>query len=293
MVASQLAGTLAILAVVLSEVHPQEPARPVFRSELDVVRVDVSVTDRGRPVSGLLKTDFLVTDNGVPQQVDLVDTRRIPLSLLLVLDVSRSVSGPKLTHLRNGARAVLHALDGRDRTGLIAFSQEIRVRALLSSDLLRTQASLDSVRSGGGTALRDAVQLALALSPADNTRPLVVLFTDGEDTASWVSERGLLDSVRRRGVVIHIVHVEESGAETAYLDALAEAAGGRRWSVPAITELDGVFVQVLDEMRTRYVLAYTPRGVSRGGWHTLRVKLLNGGARVRARGTYYVADEPE
>jgi len=137
----------------------------------------------------------------------------------------------------------------------------------------------------GATALRDAVELALALQPHDRTRPLILIFTDGYDTTSWLTEDAVIDSARRVGVVIHAVRVESDR----FLERLAESSGGRTWSATSDRQLRELFTRALDEMRARYLLTYTPKGPTRAGWHELKVRLRNGRADITARPGYFVA----
>jgi hypothetical protein len=116
---------------------------------------------------------------------------------------------------------------------------------------------------------------------------LVLVFTDGHDTASWLTEAAVIDSARRIGVVVHAVRV----AGDPFLDRLAEAAGGRTWSATSDRQLRELFTRALDEMRALYLLPYPPGGVSRPGWHELKVKLNTGSADVTARPGYFVATD--
>jgi hypothetical protein len=143
---------------------------------------------------------------------------------------------------------------------------------------------LAAIAGSGATALRDAVHVALELRARDQTRPLLLVFTDGYDTASWLTEEAVIDSARRAGVVTHVVQVESDE----FLNQLVEASGGRAWSATSDRQLRELFTRALDEMRARYLLTYTPRGVSGTGWHELRVKLKNGRADITARPGYFV-----
>jgi len=139
----------------------------------------------------------------------------------------------------------------------------------------------------GATSLRDAVHLALQLQPHDRSRPLLLVFTDGHDTASWLTEDAAIDSAKRAGVVIHAVHVEPD----AFLDRLTETSGGHTCSATSDRQLRELFTRALDEMRARYLLTYTPRGVRQPGWHELKVKLKTGRGDVTARRGYFVTDK--
>src|SRR4029450_9361863 len=138
------------------------------------------------------------------------------------------------------------------------------------------------LEANGSTALRDAVHLAIQLDPRDRARSLLLVFSDGHDTVSWLTEDAVLDSVRRSGLVIHAVRLDQD----AFLDRLTQAAGGRAWSATSDRQLRELFTQALDEMRARYLLTYTPRGVDTAGWHAVKVSLKNRRGEVTARPGY-------
>jgi Ca-activated chloride channel homolog len=263
-------------------VHAQD--RPVFRSGVEVVELDVSVTRGGQPVSGLTAHDFELTDNRVPQVIDSVTLDQLPLSVLLALDTSQSVSGDRLRHLVDAGEGLIHALRRDDRAGLLAFSHAIDLAVPMTDDVNQVVQRLRTIEPTGSTALRDAVQIALDLRPRDRTRTLLLVFTDGQDTSSWLSASAVLDSARRAAIVVHVVRVQSD----AFLDQLAKATGGRTWSATSDRQLRELFTGALDEMRARYLVTYTPRGVSKPGWHELKVKLTGGGADVTARPGYFV-----
>ena len=258
---------------------------PVFRSGIEVVELDVSVMRGGQPVQGLTAPDFVLTDNGVVQQLRSVTLDRLPLSVTMVLDTSESVAGDRLAHLVQAGEGLAAVLRTDDRAALITFSNIVELRVPMSGDMGAIRAALEEIRGTGATALRDAVHLALELQPHDRTRPLVLVFTDGRDTASWLTEDAVIDSARRIGVVVHAVRVESDR----FLDRLVEAAGGRTWSATSDRQLRELFTRALEEMRARYLLTYTPSGVRTAGWHELKVRLKNGRAEVTARPGYFVS----
>ncbi len=108
---------------------------PAFSSKVEAVRVDVLVTDNGQPVLGLGPADFEILDNGVPQQVDLVSFEQIPLNVILALDMSDSVAGERLDHLRGAGGGVLAALKKDDQAALVTFSHAVQLGAGLTSDV--------------------------------------------------------------------------------------------------------------------------------------------------------------
>ena len=281
---TRLAVFLALLGWSVVAADQEQAQPPVFHSGVEVVELDVSVMRSGQPVVGLTARDFSVSDDGKPQEIESVTLDTLPLSVLLALDTSGSVSGDRLRHLLEAGDGLTRALRPDDRAALITFSHGIDLAVPLTTDLNAVRQTLYRIHPGGSTALRDAVQVALALRPHDRTRTLLLVFTDGKDTASWLSPDAVLDSARRAGIVVHVVRVESDG----FLDQLAQATGGRTWSATSDRQLRELFTGALEEMRARYLISYTPRGVSKLGWHELKVKVKTAGADVTARPGYFV-----
>ena len=277
-----------VIAVLLAAAPLASAQQTTFRAGVEVVELDVSVLRHGLPVEGLIATDFALTDNNVAQDVASVTLERLPLSVTLVLDASRSVAGDRLKHLVQAGAGLTAALRDGDRAALMTFSHMVDLKVPMTGDMPSIRTALGAMTGAGATSLRDAVHLAIALQPRDRSRPLILVFTDGHDTASWLTEDAVVDSARRGAVVIHAVRVESD----ALLDRLTQVSGGRTWSATSDRQLQELFTKALDEMRARYLLTYTPRHVGRPGWHELKVKLKNGGGDVTARRGYFVAPTP-
>jgi VWFA-related protein len=273
------------LALSIAAAAAAQPPPTPFRSGIEIVELDVSVTRGGSPVQGLTARDFVLTDNGVAQTVDSVTLDRVPLSVTLLLDTSTSVLGERLAHLKQAGNGIVDALTADDRASLITFSHNVDVAVGMTFDKDALRRALASIKPGGSTALRDALQLALSLRTHDRSRPLVLIFTDGDDTTSWISEDAILDTARRCGIVIHAIRSQSSR----FLDRLTDMAGGSTWPAGSDRQLRELFTSALDEMRARYLLTYAPRGVAQAGWHELKVRLKNGRADIIARPGYFVA----
>ena len=165
-------GLFALLALLMAAQgpprEPQQPA-PTFTSGVDVVRLDVSVVDRnGAPVRGLMAADFIVTDQGIRQEVQSVAVDQLPLSVQLVLDVSESVSGRRLKRLIAAANGLLTALRPGDRAGLVTFSHMLLVPIEMTADLAAVRAALTEA----GVEVEEA-------SVAQRPKTLVPLDEDG------------------------------------------------------------------------------------------------------------------
>jgi Ca-activated chloride channel homolog len=264
------------------------PQTPTFSSRLEAVRVDVLVTEEGRPVRGLKPTDFDIRDQGVAQTVDLVSFEQIPLNVVLALDVSDSVSGDRLEHLRGAGRAALGRLATADQAGLVSFNSAVEVRTNLTGDASQVLSALDDVRPSGETSLVDGSYAAMVLAQsagADVRRGLVIVFTDGADTISWLTPDHVLDASRRTDAVVYGVIVR-SRNKASFLHELTERTGGGVVEIESTKDLADRFVAILDEFRQRYLVSYTPRGVPAAGWHRLDVRIKGRKVAVKARTGY-------
>ena len=295
----------AVLAAVPERGAQDPPQTARFKSRAAAVRVDALVTSGRRPVPGLTPANFELRDNGVLQTITDVHHETLPLNIICVLDLSGSVAGEPLAHLKQGVRSVIAALAGEDRAALLTFAHRIQLHTALTADRARLRALVDGVQTGGTTALFDGVFAALALRETDEGRTLLLLFSDGRDTSSWLTARKLVDSARRTDVVIYPVTIRtlvplvtvqgrpvtglRSRPEPSerLLEALAEDTGGRVMYASDEAAVEATFLEVLREFRQRYVLSYTPTGVFDSGWHTIEVKLRGKSGEVRARRGYF------
>jgi VWFA-related protein len=270
-----------LLLFILTVVPAVRAQTPTFSTRREVVRVDVLVTQRGRPIAGLTANDFEVRDNGVIQTIELARLESIPLNVVLAFDLSRSVAGGRLAHLKQAGRAVLEALDPDDRVALLTFSHEITLTQALTNDTARIRSALDRLEGRGDTALVDGLYASILVGEAEGGPSLVIVFSDGMDTASWLPRSSVLDTVRRSDVVVYGVTTEPS-RDAAFLRDVAEATGGDSLEVRSTAELARTFVAIFDEFRYRYLLTYTPEGVDQDGWHELKVRVKRRGATVAA-----------
>jgi Ca-activated chloride channel homolog len=256
-----------------------------FTSRIEAVRVDVLVTENGRPVPSLRPSDFEVLDNGVPQTIDLASFEQMPLNVVLGLDMSASLQGLRLGHLQTAGRTLLGGLKGGDRAGLVTFSHVVSPDLELTADLDRVRAALDNVQGSGMTAVIDASHAGMLMGEADAGRSLLLMFSDGVDTASWLTAASVLETARRGDVVVY--GVEIGGGRAGFTRQLSEATGGRLITIESTKDLSASFTAILEEFRMRYLISYSPEGVSASGWHRLEVRVRGRGLTVRARPGYF------
>ena len=293
-----LAATVAFTAASTTGMTAQQ-----FRSGTLGVRVDVLVTNGQQLVRGLDAGDFELRDNGVVQSVSEVEIERIPLNLILVFDTSTSVAGERMRFLLQAGDALLDELRSQDRAALLSFASRVRLVAPLTPSRQQIRGALATLEARGATSLRDAAFAGLALREDDPGRTLVLIFSDGDDTSSWLGMPAVLESAKRTDAVVYTVALAErryvasslfnrSGEVTVqhagkFLESLTEESGGRVIFANSNSDLRATFTRALAEFRDRYVLSYSPTGVSNTGWHRLEVKLKNKSGKVTARRGYF------
>ena len=284
------------LAIVVAALHVSTGfgQQPVFRSGVDLVRVDVSVMNGLKPVAGLTADHFTVTDNGVPQKLESVSLDRVPLNLTLVLDVSGSMGGRRMEGLIEAATSLVSALRADDKAALLEFWEPIRLKAASTGNRSALIAAIKRLEPAGATALNDAIFYGLQLrSEGTDARQVALVFSDGRDTSSWLNPEQVMEVTRRSGVLVHVVELaaNRGAPRSRFLEDLASAGGGRSWLANDAGDLKELFGKVLDELRSRYLLNYVPTGVAREGWHEVTVTLKGARGDVTARPGYFVAEQ--
>jgi VWFA-related protein len=277
---------LAIVAAVGLSSATVIAQAPSFRARVDGVRIDVLVTENGRPMPSLTAADFDVRDNGVRQAIDLVSLGDVGVSVVLALDLSASVKGPRLVTLQRAGHALVDALTPSDAAALVTFDRTAVRRVPLTTIRNDIRAALDAAAADGYTALIDATQAALLVGATDASRTVVMMFSDGVDTASYTAAHVVVESARRANSVLYAVSASDDA--TSFLREVTAATGGRVIEIDGDDDPTPAFLEILQEFRRRYVVTFTPTNVASGGWHRLDVRVTRGNARVRARPGYFL-----
>jgi VWFA-related protein len=292
-----------VIAAAVAVGAQQQPARPVFRTQTDVVSVSVAVYDGRRPVAGLGVRDFTLTDNKVPQEIDSVTAQDVPIDVTLAVDVSGSTAA-HLKQYRSDVTQIAKLLGPEDRLRLLAFGTD--VVEVLPLQQQATPLPLDALQMAGMTSLNDALVDALLRPVAFDRRHLAVAFTDGYDTLSITTADRVLEVARQSETVLHLVittsaifpsssiprvwplaaQTDPKGREI-LLEA-ADVTGGRRgWPGMFSASVLGAFKEIFNDFRASYVLKYRPGGVPQGGWHDIGVTVpRQRGYTIRARRGY-------
>jgi VWFA-related protein len=285
---------LALLALSLVALVAQDQ-RPVFRAQVSAVRLDVLVRDGNRPVAGLTSSDFEVTDNGVRQAVEAVQAADTPLDVVFVLDRSQSVAGETLSRLKEAVGATTAGLRPADRAALLTFAHDVSLDSPFEADRAAFAAAVSRVTAGGATSALDAVYGALLVAEGSGRRTLVLLFSDGFDNRSWLTAGDIVRTARESEAVIcgvaFVLPTLARGDRPPHVEllrTLSGATGGELVAIDRGADLAPTFVRILDTMRARYLLTYTPAGAETRGWHELKVRLTGARGTVVARPGYFV-----
>lgn len=296
---------LTLLSVVMLIGAVSAPGQEsIFSVAAEEVRVDVLVTENGKPVPGMTAADFQVFDNGVPQEIQYAMLqKRMPVSVVLVFDMSRSVAGQMLAYLKSAAAGFLADLGIEDHAALITFNNAVILGSLPTQDFERITQALDQARPLGNSSLIDASYAGLILAQSRSDPTLIIIFSDGRDTVSWLTSDSVLETAKRNEAVVYGVSSmrilnrtllsaeslfasEDRMPKKTFLNDLIQLTGGSLMHVDSTMDLAAAFRDVLDEFRHRYLVTYTPRGVPESGWHTIDVRVKNRSVRIKTRPGY-------
>jgi Ca-activated chloride channel homolog len=258
-----------------------------FKSRVESVRLDALVLDGKQPVLGLTAHDFEIRDNGALQTVTLLGAGALPLDVILLLDMSGSLSAQRLAALRAAGGALLDALGPADRAALATFSREIHRAQPLTHDVAAVRRALEREMPSGPTVLVDAMFAAIGMSDPGERRCLLIVFSDGLDTASWLQPDAVVHAAERSDVVVYAVSTSSVRHAPGLLRQVTDSTGGQLLEV-ASASLSTAFTRVLYEFRQRYVLSYTLVSAPSDGWHRLDVRVKNRALTVKARPGYRV-----
>ncbi len=271
--------------------------------KVNLVNVFVSVTDaNGAPIAGLSKDNFQLSEDNEPQKIAVFDKQSaLPLSIVLALDTSLSTHRDlalELAAARKFAHDVLRPADG---ISLFQFSDVVDKLTLFSADMKQFDRAIQRIKPGGATALYDALYLGAQELEKRQPRKVMVVITDGGDTASTVDYKDAVRAEQEAEAVVYsiiVVPVEASaGRDTGGEHALIQIShdtGGQHFYATSGPDLDAAFHKISDELRTQYLLAYYPQQrYSDSDFRRISVKLTGvpgaDGMKLRYRTGYYTS----
>jgi Ca-activated chloride channel family protein len=293
---SFFASGVILLATVAALAQQQEPT---FRAGTQIVPVYTTVLDTmGRLVPSLEQTDFTILDNGRPQEITFFQNEVTPFTVVVMMDYSASMTA-NLELLEAAAEQFLLRMLPQDKGQVGAFSDKIQFSGTFTSDRDDLIGAIDDLQFGNPTRLWDAVDASMEeLKTADN-RKVVLIFTDGDDTASRRSMGDVLERARAEEVMIYAIGLESeffNGQRVVRsrpdrgLRRLAEETGGGYFELKKTAELAPTFTRVAQELHSQYALGFSPAMLD-GKEHKLEVRMKSPGMTARARRSYVAAPD--
>lgn len=258
-------------------------------TDVDVVQITAVVTDRdGRFVRGLRETDFKIYEDDRPQPISHFASENIPLELVTALDISSSMTDA-LPGVKETAKRFLAGLRADDQVTVLGFNENIFTLARRSTEQRVRERAVDRMAAWGGTALYDVILKAVDVLGRQAGRRSIVLFTDGDDQSSHVSLEAAIAKTEGSDATIYAIgqgRAVGSPDLQKLLRRLATVSGGRSFFTENHVTLETSFGEILEDLRSQYLLAFVPSSSVRdGSWHKIRVEVA-GGHHVRARQGY-------
>ena len=312
LLASMFCGISVFETIVAQTPEPSEIIR------VDSVLVDLKVSvlrlDPMHAIGELRQSDFVILEDGKPQEIAFFAGENAPFDLVLLLDLSGSTSD-KLELVKNSAKRFVEATRPIDRVAIVTFTNKPLLVSPLTLDRKLLKASIKKIeKPGGGTNFWDSLDFVLSsVLPEGNLarRSAVVAMTDGVDNAlpgifgdgSRIPFADLLDHARASDVIVLPVYLDTEKEEVqrhrstanAYslareqLTQLAEIGGTRVYRAKKLKDLDRVYEQVINDLGTVYSLGYKPTNTSRDGkWRSVAVQLVGrSGLSARTKPGYF------
>jgi Ca-activated chloride channel family protein len=294
----RLSRPLVLLAAAAAASAALLAQEPTFRSGTEIVSLFVTVSDaQGRLVPDLAKDDFEIFDNDKPQPVVYFESVTQPISVVVMLDTSGSMTG-SIALLKQAAEQFLLRLLPDDKGRVGAFNDRIQIMGTRFTskrdDLISDVKELDF---GNGTKLWDAVAESLDQLKGIEGRRVVLVFTDGDDTASRARRGPVIDRARAEETMVYAI-----GLESNYFDGqrmvrskpdsglrkIADETGGGYFELVKKADLAPTFTRVAQELHAQYVIGFTPTQLD-GRVHRLGVRMKQPGMTARARRSYVAA----
>ena len=286
----RIAPALAALALVA----PLGAQGQKIKVSTESVPVYVTVTDNEkRLVPDLVLEDFEVLDNGKPQPLSVFGNDVLPISVVVMLDTSGSMTG-NLAILKDGAEQFLLRLLPGDRARVGDFNDKIQMLSPMSGDRDELIASLSNIDFGYPTRLYDAIGAGLDELREVEGRKVIVVFTDGDDTYSRTRFGTVLDRAQVEEVMVYAIGLQGQDYSNGRLvrtmpdrslKKLAEATGGGYFELSRTDKLTSTFTRVALELHSQYLLGFSAESRD-GKTHKLEVRVKRPGMTARARKTY-------
>ena len=281
-----------------AQTQPGGEPQATFRSAVDLVTVQVSVTGKNETVriGDLGQGDFRIYEDGVLQQTALVSHEPRPLSVSILLDSSPSMASRQAAATR-AIDTLLKELGDDDEVSMLMFAAKVRVAVPWSRARDVRSYSWYGWRLSLGTALIDAVREALIqIEHATNPVPVLVIVSDGADTISGTPLARLVATRRQSETLVYGIHIAgptprvptpmNRAFAVDFLPDLVGDSGGTVFRARDAATAEIAARALLQELRAQYTLGYAPKKPLDGQYRSIKVEALNPSLVVRHRAGY-------
>lgn len=294
---SRRAFGLAIAGGAVAAQQNEQDTGLTFRSDTREVLLHATVVDKkGAFVTNLSQEAFRVQEDGVDQKLKVFRREDVPVSMGLIVDNSGSMRR-KRKKVEDAAIALVKASNRQDEIFIVNFNDVAYRDADLTSDVKKLEEGLSRIDAKGGTAMRDALSLSIDYikEKGKKAKKVLLIVTDGDDTASSDTntlEKLLLKAQRSEVLVFAIGILNEEDRRMAKraqraLELLTKQSGGIAHFPKDVDSVEEVALQIAKEIRSQYILAYSPTKPDDGGFRQLKVTVKGSGLTVRTRSGYY------
>jgi len=298
-------GVLAISAISAAAAEAQAPDQPAFRAGVDVVALNVTVTDSdNRYVTDIEQGGFLLYEDGAIQDITIFTRTQLPVALALLMDTSASMTD-RMSTAQEAAIGFAARLRDQDLASVIDFDSRVEILHEFTNSLDDLTTAIRRTSAGGSTSLYNAIYISLkelskiAATTADADelrRQAIVVLSDGEDTSSLVEFEEVLELAKRSNTVIYSIGLRSDEVRTRrgfreadfVLRQLAQETGGRHFFPDAVDELPEIYQRISDELSSQYTLGYASKNPLRDGqWRRIVVRTDRPDVAARTKQGYY------
>ena len=294
------ASAVLILTVTVAAAAVPAVAQQTFRSEVDLIHFSVVVTDKqGVPINGLTADDFEVKESGKAQTIKFFaegdPVTAPPLHIGFLLDTSGSME-EDIKDVRTAAVKFLNAMEAAVDITLVDFDTEVRVARYTSGEYQRLIERIRGRKPDGYTALYDAMGVYLDGADGQTGQKVLIMYTDGGDSRSALSQKDVIDLLRASDVTVYVVgYLQHQGsaatAQRQLLDRFAVMTGGQAFFPVSLKEIDKMYEKIQREIAARYSIGYTSTDErTNGAWRRVDIRLKRPdlkNVRLRTRDGYF------
>jgi Ca-activated chloride channel family protein len=300
-----LIATAVAIGTLATPQAAQQPPQVPFRAGVDLVSLNVTVTDgTTRYVTDLTAEDFNVFEDGVKQDVTFFSRTNLPIALAMLLDTSASMES-KLPTAQEAAIGFAKRLRSQDLAEVIDFDSRVVVLQNFTNGASELEQAIHKTSAGGSTSLYNAVYIALkdlkkviAKNTEEIRRQAIVVLSDGEDTSSLLPFEEVLDLAKRSETAIYCIGLrvpDGPGTTTKgfkeaefVLRQFAQETGGRAFFPMQVSELSSIYGQISDELSSQYTVGYTSKNGRRdGSWRRVVVRVARPNLTARTKLGYF------